>query len=138
MTEEKAAAIGIQLLSSLAEAHGSASCTATFKPANVLLVRRKDRRRPGEALDFGIAKLNEARRARPSPASPSSSARPVHVARAGQGRPARRASDLYSVGALLFELVTGRIFPSTFRWATVNMHMTQKAPRVNDVTPTAR
>ncbi|MBK7861315.1 MAG: protein kinase [Archangiaceae bacterium] len=137
MTEEKAASIGIQLLSSLAEAHALGIVHRDIKPANVLLVRKKDRDDQVKLLDFGIAKLNEGEARKTITGITEFVGTPGYMSpEQGKGDPLDARSDLYSVGALLFELVTGReLFPSTSPMATVNMHMTQKAPRVNEVRP---
>ncbi len=137
MTEEKAASVGIQLLSSLAEAHGLGIVHRDIKPANVLLVRRKDRDDQVKLLDFGIAKLNEGEGRKTITGITEFIGTPGYMSpEQGKGDALDARSDLYSVGALLFELVTGReLFPAPSPMATVNMHMTAKPPRVNEVTP---
>ena len=137
MSEEKAAGIGIQLLSSLAEAHGLGIVHRDIKPANVLLVRRKDRDDQVKLLDFGIAKLHDGEGRKTITGVTEFVGTPGYMSpEQGKGDPLDARSDLYSVGALLFELVTGReLFPSTSPMQTVNMHLSAKPPRVNDVNP---
>jgi serine/threonine-protein kinase len=137
VTEEKAAGVGIQLLSSLSEAHALGIVHRDIKPANVLLVRRKDRDDLVKLLDFGIAKLNEGEARKTITGVTEFIGTPGYMSpEQGKGDPLDARSDLYSVGALLFELVTGReLFPSSSAMATVNMHMTAKPPRVNEVRP---
>jgi eukaryotic-like serine/threonine-protein kinase len=137
MSEEKAASIGVQLLASLGEAHSLGIIHRDIKPANVLLVRRKDRDDQVKLLDFGIAKLTEGDQRKFTTGITEFIGTPGYMSpEQGKGDPLDPRSDLYSVGALLFELVSGReVFKGPSAMATVNMHMTVKAPRVNDVTP---
>ncbi len=137
MSEEKAAGIGVQLLASLGEAHSKGIIHRDLKPANVLLVRRKDREDLVKLLDFGIAKLAEGEGKKFTTGITEFIGTPGYMSpEQGKGDALDARSDLYSVGALLFELVSGReVFKGGSPMATVNMHMTVKAPRVNDVAP---
>ncbi|MEW5742972.1 MAG: protein kinase [Myxococcota bacterium] len=136
MSEDKALAIGIQLLASLQEAHEAGIIHRDLKPANVMLVRR---RKSGEdqvkLLDFGIAKLQEAEGRKSTtgdfigtPAYMS----PEQIR--GEALDAR--SDLYSLGALLFELVTGRqLYVGPNPISVVTQHTGSPVPRIGDVAP---
>jgi len=137
MTEEKAAGIGIQVLSSLGEAHGLGIIHRDIKPANVLLVRRKDRDDQVKLLDFGIAKLNEGEGRKTITGVTEFVGTPGYMSpEQARGDDLDARSDLYSVGALLFELVTGReLFPATSPMQTVNMHLTAKPPKIAEVRP---
>jgi serine/threonine-protein kinase len=136
MGEEKAAGIGVQLLASLSEAHSLGIIHRDIKPANVLLVRRKDRDDQVKLLDFGIAKLTDEGRKFTTGITEFIGTPGYMSPEQGKGDPLDARSDLYSVGAVLFELVTGReVFKGASPMATVNMHMTEKAPKVNDVAP---
>ncbi len=137
MTEEKAASIGIQVLSSLGEAHGLGIIHRDIKPANVLLVRRKDRDDQVKLLDFGIAKLNEGEGRKTITGITEFVGTPGYMSpEQARGDGLDQRSDLYSVGALLFELVTGReLFPATSPMQTVNMHLTAKPPKIIEVRP---
>jgi len=138
MTEDKALSIGVQLLASLQEAHEAGIVHRDLKPANVMLVRR---RKSGEdqvkLLDFGIAKLQEAEGRKSTtgdfigtPAYMS----PEQIR--GEALDAR--SDLYSLGALLFELVTGRqLFEGPNPISVVTQHTGSPVPRISDVAPQA-
>jgi serine/threonine-protein kinase len=136
--EAQAAAIGVQLLASLQEAHEAGIVHRDIKPANVMLVRR---RKSGDdqvkLLDFGIAKLQEAEGRKSTtgefigtPAYMS----PEQIR--GDALDAR--ADLYSVGCLLFELVTGRQpFDGPTPFSILTQHGEAPVPRVGEVKPDA-
>jgi eukaryotic-like serine/threonine-protein kinase len=137
MNEEKAVSIGVQVLASLAEAHDHGIIHRDIKPANVMLLRR---RKGGDdqvkLLDFGIAKLAEG---------------DVRNSTTGEfiGTPAYMSpeqvrgdavvdprSDLYSLGALLFELVTGRqLYVGPTAASIVKQQLETPIPRVADLEP---
>ncbi len=134
MSEGQAANIGVQLLASLQEAHEAGIVHRDLKPANVMLVRR---RKSGDdqvkLLDFGIAKLHEAEGRKSTtgdfigtPAYMS----PEQIR--GESLDAR--SDLYSLGCLLFELVTGRQpFDGPTPISILTQHYEAPIPRITDV-----
>ena len=140
LSEEKAVSVAIQVLSSLEEAHSLGIVHRDLKPANIMLVRRKGADDQVKLLDFGIAKLLEAEGRKtitgvtgiqefigtPAYMSPEQ----------GKGDPLDARTDLYSLGAVLFELVTGRtVFIGRSPMEVVTLHMTTVAPRVIDITP---
>jgi serine/threonine-protein kinase len=136
MSEEKALSIGAQLLASLQEAHEAGIVHRDLKPANVMLVRR---RKSGEdqvkLLDFGIAKLQESEGRKSTtgdfigtPAYMS----PEQI----RGDELDARSDLYSLGALLFELVTGRQpFDGPTPISVLTQHTQAPVPSIGEVAP---
>lgn len=139
MSEARVAAIGVQLLSSLQEAHEAGVVHRDIKPANVMLVRKKkDHAEQVKLLDFGIAKLQEAEGRKSTtgdfvgtPAYMS----PEQI----RGEPVDGRSDLYSLGALLFELVSGRqLFVGPTPMSVLTQHTEAPVPRVGDASPSAQ
>ena len=132
--EGQAATIGVQLLASLQEAHEAGIIHRDLKPANVMLVRR---RKSGEdqvkLLDFGIAKLQEAEGRKSTtgdfigtPAYMS----PEQI----RGDNVDARSDLYSLGCLLFELVSGRQpFEGPTPISILTQHYDAPIPRITEV-----
>jgi eukaryotic-like serine/threonine-protein kinase len=96
-------AIGARVASALAHAHAQGVIHRDIKPANVMI---DGARNQVKVMDFGIARLHDASRTRtglilgsPSYMSPEQLA----------GRTVDGRSDLYSLGVLLFQLLTAHL-----------------------------
>jgi serine/threonine-protein kinase len=105
----RAVAIGAQVLAALAEAHGLGIIHRDLKPANVMVDPRDGADRV-KVLDFGIAtiadgdvesRLTQQGTVFGTPAYMS----PEQI----RGEPLDPRSDLYSVGVILHEILTGRL-----------------------------
>lgn len=115
---EQARHIGLGLARGLAAAHRQGVLHRDIKPANAMLTEEEQLK----LLDFGLAQLLEQPESALGPPAPG---QPAHLARGltSEGRllgtplymapevmlgaPATRQSDLYSLGAVLYELCTG-------------------------------
>jgi serine/threonine protein kinase len=106
-----AAAIVAQVSDAIAEAHAAGIIHRDLKPANLFLTRDRDGESLVKVLDLGICKLVE----------PTDDVRDTSIA-TGLGTPAYMApeqfatasradarSDIWSLGVILCELVTGRV-----------------------------
>lgn len=101
MTESEALDVAKQVLCGLAEAHSKDVIHRDIKPANIFITRTGR----VKILDFGIAKaLGQSQVTRaglhvgtPEYMSPEQA----------EGRPVDKRTDLYSVGIVLYEMVTG-------------------------------
>ena len=108
---ERALLIAAQMTRALEAAHASDIIHRDLKPANVMLVRRNDEDDFVKVLDFGISKdLDVAvgdrnvSLTRPDVAIGT----PVYMApEQAAGRPANALTDVYAVGGLLYEMLTG-------------------------------
>lgn len=103
---KEALRVATQIGRGLAAAHAHGMVHRDIKPGNILLAN------DGEAkiLDFGIAVSDlETRLTQPDARSPGTPAymSPEHV----RGEAIDRRSDLWSLGAILFEMLTGRSAP---------------------------
>lgn len=105
-----AVGIGLQIASALSRAHEMGVIHRDLTPANVLLVPRRRGRDWVKITDFGVAKIVRERDGiATAPAEQHAGPRPAYMApelTASSGADPR--SDLFSLGALMFECVAGR------------------------------
>jgi eukaryotic-like serine/threonine-protein kinase len=104
----EAVGLVLEVCEGLAEAHALAIVHRDIKPANLFLSRRPDGSSLVKILDFGIAKrlADKARRALTNPARSMGS--PWYMSPEQMMDPSRvdARSDVWSLGVLLFELLT--------------------------------
>jgi eukaryotic-like serine/threonine-protein kinase len=98
-----------EILSALGGAHGAGVIHRDLKPSNVFLCKQRDGSRFVKVIDFGIAKLGvigstPSTRASLMIGTPSYMA--PEQARGGSVSP---ALDLYAVGVMAFEMLTGQL-----------------------------
>jgi serine/threonine-protein kinase len=126
-----------QVLAALAEAHHLGIVHRDLKPENVVL---EPMRRGGDfvkVLDFGLAKLKQDTAA-PNVTSPGIvCGTPDYMSpEQGRGDAIDGRSDLYSLGVVLFQLLTGRLpFEAESPTQVVMMHLTIPVPDPRQVAP---
>jgi hypothetical protein len=146
LPEARAIAIADQLLGSLGEAHEAGIVHRDVKPGNVMLLETRTEGDFVKVLDFGIAKLRGAAVAGGAAGAPGHAAEtsaglivgtPNYLSpEQARGESLDARSDLYSVGALLYELVAGRPpFAGPNPMAIVGAHLSRPPPPLAEVAP---
>jgi serine/threonine-protein kinase len=100
-SQEEALEIARQLCAGLAEAHRSGVVHRDLKSANIILCRSEDGKFRAVITDFGLAGAGMM-------GSSQLAGTPRYMApELWEGEPASKASDIYALGVILYELVTG-------------------------------
>jgi serine/threonine protein kinase len=122
---ESAVHIGVQLADALGAVHALGVVHRDLKPENLILIQRDGRDDTVKLIDFGVAQIGgEGQRA-----IIGTAAYMAPEQAAGSATVDRRA-DVYSLGVLLFEMVTGRHpFPSATDSEYILRHAEDKPPR---------
>jgi eukaryotic-like serine/threonine-protein kinase len=103
MTVRKALAVGQQICQGLSEAHGQGVIHRDLKPSNVLIDKEGNVR----ILDFGIA-LSPETEGLTDPGSIPGTLQYI-APEILNGQKPEAPSDIYSLGVILYEMVTGRL-----------------------------
>jgi len=101
----------LQAAEAIAEAHALGIVHRDIKPANLFCVRRADGLLSVKVLDFGISKLTSAARDLSMTKTQTVMGSPHYMApeQILSAKNADAQSDIWSLGAVLFEILTGRV-----------------------------
>ncbi|MFH0901866.1 MAG: serine/threonine-protein kinase [Pseudomonadota bacterium] len=102
--------IGMQICRAVAAAHNAGIIHRDLKPENIFLVVREGIPDFVKVLDFGIAKsaeLDESRRERLTHPGMAMGTPEYMAPEQAAGKPADARSDVYAVGAIVYEMLTG-------------------------------
>jgi serine/threonine-protein kinase len=132
----QAAAIGADVAEALSAAHAKKVVHRDLKPGNVLVLDEGGLK----VLDFGIARVTETEAGRLGPDLTGEGTiigTPTYISpEAVAGKRVGPAADLYSLGVMLFEMVTGRPpFVDDVPSALCTQHLRQPAPPIGAVSP---
>jgi serine/threonine-protein kinase len=109
LDESEARQIGAQVARALAAAHQLKVVHRDLKPGNIHLCQRAESSTYVKLLDFGIAKLTTGEGGTKLTATGMVVGTPVYMAPEQiEGHPVGPAADLYALGCILFEMVTGQ------------------------------
>jgi serine/threonine protein kinase len=126
----EALVIARKLADALAYAHAHGMLHRDVKPANVLMSKT------GEPIltDFGIAKLMDASGLTASGAAVGT---PAYMSpEAGRGDPVDERTDIYSLGVMLYEMLSGQLpFDADTPYAVILKHINEPPPPLGQRVP---
>src|SRR5258708_8486398 len=129
MRPDRVLRILAQVCGSLEEAHGRGIVHRDLKPDNVILVDRAGKKDFVKVLDFGIAKRSqeEDRNEQKLTQQGTVLGTPPYMSpEQFTGRPIDARSDIYSLGVMAYEMLTGKLpFQANTAWEWATQHMTQ-------------
>jgi serine/threonine-protein kinase len=129
-----------QVLAALSEAHHLGIIHRDLKPENVILEPVRAGGDFVKVVDFGLAKMREGASG-PSITSPGIvCGTPEYMSpEQGRGDPLDARSDVYSVGVMMYQLLTGRLpFEAETPTQVVLMHLSKPPPAPDKVAPDRR
>jgi serine/threonine protein kinase len=126
----RALTISEQLCASLADAHSRGIVHRDLKPDNVMLIQRGRMTDVARVLDFGIAKLRDEQSDganRPMTRAGDLLGTPQYMAPEQiRGETVDARTDIYALGAMLYEMVTGRLpFEGPTLMSILSKHLTE-------------
>ena len=131
----RVARIGRQICRSLAEAHGRGIIHRDLKPSNVFLCRYEGEDDFVKVMDFGLARLGDTTAGGATAGGltvqGSAIGTPFYMApeQSRATTPVGPGADLYSLGVMLFELLTGEVpFPGDTALTVAMRHLRDPAP----------
>ena len=126
-----------QTCSALAEAHDVGIVHRDLKPDNILLTKHRGEEDFVKILDFGIAKITEnedENQAKLTQAGIVYGTPEYLSPEQAQALPLDHRTDIYSLGVMLFEMMTGRVpFQGDSPVQILTQHVFGEMPRPNDV-----
>lgn len=122
----------VQICDGLSHAHANGVLHRDIKPSNVILITNEDQEVEVKLVDFGLAKLiakdQNLTRTGIGLGSP-----PYMSPEQAEGKELDHRSDIYSLGCLMFESLTGQQpFISTNPLATMLLHIKNPAPKLSE------
>jgi len=124
-----------QILHGLAVAHSHKIIHRDLKPSNIMVTPSENGHNQVKLLDFGVAKLEMYSQELTSTGVLLGS--PTYMSpEQSEGLDADVRSDIYSLGCLMFETLTGKPpFSGNTAFETISMHKSKAPPLLSDLAP---
>lgn len=138
LPEVEAMEILSEALDAVGAAHFAGVVHRDLKPSNIFLASDGSGRRYVKVLDFGLAKQgSKDGRAIAQTRDSVMVGTPEYMApEQASGTPISASSDIYAMGCVAFEMITGQlVFSGETPMAIAVQHVTAQPPRVRDVAP---
>jgi len=138
---ERALRIALQCCTALGAAHAAGIVHRDLKPENVFLVTRGDEREFVKIVDFGLAKISETEQdgapGRKLTRTGMIFGTPQYMSpEQGMGRPTDHRSDIYALGLILYELLTGKVpFDGETFMSVIQQHLSDPPPALRAMEP---
>ena len=135
MTTERARAVMLPVLDALGHAHDQGIVHRDIKPSNIMLAREAGRDVP-KVMDFGIAKLLVDGEMGTATGSKLGTLHYMSPEQCTSSRDVDERSDIYSLGATLYEMATGRVpFDQGTDFDLMKAHMEAAPPAPRSIYP---
>ncbi len=131
---DKFAGISLQVLSALEHAHKKGIIHRDLKPGNIVLL--DDETDIVKVVDFGLAKLGQENR-RLTKSGELWGSPPYMSPEQAQGEPSDYRSDIYSLGAVMYEMLTGKdpFFDVPTVYELIQAHVLRPPPSFESMNP---
>ena len=132
LSQTRAINICRQMCDALAAAHVRGVIHRDLKPANVFLTEQDGRKDFVKLLDFGLAQLTDPDKIPEVPVRIYGTPEYMAPEMARPKRPTEAPADIYSLGVLLYQMVTGRLpfqFDDPKEIVESHLHVVPTAPR---------
>ncbi|MCE9672996.1 protein kinase [Myxococcus stipitatus] len=127
-----------EVLAALGAAHGAGVVHRDLKPSNIFMVRQPDGTRYVKVLDFGLAKRGQGPTGRTAQTRTDMVVgTPEYMApEQARGQEVGAMTDLYALGVVTFEMVTGRLpFVGSSPVDLLMKHVEARPPRPSEFVP---
>lgn len=139
LTADEALPIFMQICDALADAHKHGVVHRDVKPDNIVLEEHNNQKHWVKVVDFGIAKLVQGSEETLTRITKTGTVcgSPTYMSpEQFQGKEVDHRSDIYSLGAVLFETLTGRVpFTAVDLVSLMAQHVAEPAPTLSAVRP---